>query len=429
MAKLGRDEIVTIEVLARQGQKHCQTARVLGVAEGTVRYHLKRSASGALDGRKKLFLIEKLGLAEAVRAWWEGQLARQPEGRPPCVEALWDFLRVEHAYAGSYKSVRRYARRKFPPPKRRPFRRVETPPGAQAQSDWTEVRDVDLGDPEGRVKVYAFVMILSHSRKEAVVWSRSMEQLCWQRVHNEAYKRLGGVAALNRIDNLKTAIARGAGPWGRVNAAYKTYARTMGFHVEACEPRCPEQKGKVERRCGALKRLGVSGRCFTSLEHLQEWTDAKLEASAQRRICPATGQSVHESWLEEKRLLRALPETLPEPFDLVKSCSVHKDCSIRFEGRSYIVPFGYLGRRVEVRGCAGRVQIVDEQGGAVLVTYPRGTPERILIDPLCYEGSATERVLAPKPLGRMARKLQELAALGVARRPVDLYAELAEVAR
>ena len=39
------------------------------------------------------------------------------------------------------------------------------------------------------------------------------------------------------------------------------------------------------------------------------------------------------------------------------------------------------------------------------------------------------QVLPPKPLGRMARKLQEIASLPVERRPVDLYAALAEVAR
>ena len=52
-----------------------------------------------------------------------------------------------------------------------------------------------------------------------------------------------------------------------------------------------------------------------------------------------------------------------------------------------------------------------------------------MIDPACYDGPGTAQVLPPKPLGRMARKLQEIAELPVERRPVDLYAALAEVAR
>ena len=57
----------------------------------------------------------------------------------------------------------------------------------------------------------------------------------------------------------------------------------------------------------------------------------------------------------------------------------------------------------------------------------RGTAERVLIDPSCYEGVSTDRVLAPTPLGRMGRKLQEIYEMPVERRPLDLYAELAEL--
>jgi len=61
-----------------------------------------------------------------------------------------------------------------------------------------------------------FVMTLSHSRYSAMVWSRYQDQLSWLRCHNEAFLRLGGIAATNRIDNVKTAIAVGAGSWGRI---------------------------------------------------------------------------------------------------------------------------------------------------------------------------------------------------------------------
>jgi hypothetical protein len=298
------------------------------------------------------------------------------------------------------------------------------------QTDWIEVRDVDLGAEEGPETVYGFIITLSHSRKEVVVWSRGMKQLDWHHCHNEALKRLGGVAAVNRIDNLKTGVSRGAGPWGIVNPSYRTYAQTMGFHVDAHEVRRPEQKGKVERRAGVVQqRLPMKGRHFESLEDLQRWTDTRLEADAKRRICPITGLSVHETWEAEKARLRPLPATLPEPFDLVKDCAVYKDCTIRFEGRTYTVPFCYEGGRVEAHGCAGPVQSVALKSGEVVRTYPRHTQARLLIDRSCYEGDSTDRVAAPRPLGRMSRRLQEISALPVEQRPLDLYAALAEVAR
>jgi transposase len=429
VAKLSKEHIVTIKVLRERGERNCSIARTLGVTEGTVRYHLGRSRDGAKDGRHKVFLIDKLDLGEAVNRWWQDEETRLDGERPPNVDALHGWLIAEHRYQGSYKSVRRYVRSRYPAPKRRPFRRVETPPGAQVQSDWAELRGVEIGDPSGPVTLYAFAMVLSHSRKEAVIWSRSMDQLAWHRCHNEAFVRLGGVAAVDRIDNLKTGVSRGGGAWGVINPSFSRYAQTMGFHIDACSIGEPQQKGKVERRVGALARIDPGGMCFDSFEHLQEWTDAKVEASSHRRICPPTGKSVHESWLDEIPLLRPLPETMVEPFDVTVTRPVHKDCTVRFEGRTYVVPFAYVGEEVEVRGCSGQVQVVDRRSGAVLVSYERHTQARILIDSSCYEGEATERVEAPRPLGRMARKLQELAWTPVERRPLDLYAALAEVAR
>jgi transposase len=429
LAKLTREQIVTIEVLQQRGQSQSQTARLLGVSEGTVRYHLRRARGGTPDGRRKASRIEQLGLAEAVAHWWQSQIEILGQQRPPSVQLLHEFLRAEHGYDGSYKSVRKFVRTRYGQPPIRPFRRIETPPGAQTQSDWGEFREVDLGDNDGPATVYAFVMVLSHSRMEAVVWSRSMDQLAWHHVHNQAFRKLGGVAAVNRIDNLKTGIAHGCGAWGQINEQYRVYARMMGFHVDACEVRCPEQKGKTERRVGVCKRLEIQGRGFDGLDDLQDWTDATLASAATRRICPATGLSVAASWEAEKPFLRPLPALLPEPFDLVKTVPVHKDCMVHFEGRSYAVPFLWTGSTVEIHGCCDSVQILDPQTAVVLISYPRHTQERILIDDACYEGPGTAQVIPPKPLGRMAKKLQEIASMPVERRPMDLYVALAEVAR
>ncbi len=154
--------------------------------------------------------------------------------------------------------------------------------------------------------------------------------------------------------------------------------------------------------------------------------DGRVERWAKQSVCPATGKTVWDSCQEEIPFLGKLP-ILPEPFDVVVTRPVNPDCTVRFEGRSYPVPFRYVGTRVEVRGCAGRVQILAE--GRVVREYPRHTRELILIDPSCYEGEPTERVLPPPPLGRMGRRLEAILELPVERRPLDLYAALAEVAR
>jgi hypothetical protein len=226
---------------------------------------------------------------------------------------------------------------------------------------------------------------------------------------------------------VKTAVVRGAGAWGEIHPTYQAYADALGFHVEACAPRAANAKGKVESKVKLTRLLGDFTRLrFESDEHLQEHTDARLRRWAEGARCPATGRSVLESWEREVPHLRPLP-LLPEPFDVVVTRTVRRDCTVAFEGRTYSVPFALVGREVEVRGCAGRMQVLA--GGHVVQEHPRGTPELLVLDPSCYEGASTERVLAPPPLGKIGRRLEEIAKMPVEERPLDLYAALAEVAR
>ena len=421
-SRLTREERVTIEVLSTKGQNHCQIARTLGVSEGTVRHHLRtREGGGWKDGRQ-----DKPSKADTVSGVIAAWMEAQEEGtRPVNVKELYEHLVYERGYEGSYRSVLRYVRRRYGRPAMRTYRRVETPPGAQAQTDWAEYPKMCVGD-EGR-GLHAFVMVLSHSRMPAVVWSKGEDQLSWLSCHNAAFRRLRGVPAVTRIDNVKTAIAHGAGAWGVINATYRSYAKAVRFHVDACSPGEPRAKGKAEAKV-RLSRLIMGGerRAWEDVEELQSWTDVRVERWAKQSVCPATGKTVWESWQEEIPFLGELP-ILPEPFDVVVTRPVNPDCTVRFEGRSYPVPFCYVGTRVEVRGCAGQVQVLAE--GRVVREYPRHTQELILVDPSCYEGDPTERVLPPLPLGRMGRRLQEILEMPVERRPLDLYAALAEVAR
>ena len=107
---LTREQIVTIEVLQQRGQSQSQTARILGVSEGAVRYHLRRVREGATDRRQKPSRIEYRGLAEVVAHWWQAQVEILGRQRPPSVQLLHEFLRAEYGYDGSYKSVRKFVR-------------------------------------------------------------------------------------------------------------------------------------------------------------------------------------------------------------------------------------------------------------------------------------------------------------------------------
>src|SRR5262245_25285264 len=137
--KLRPEELVTLKTLDAKGQSHVQIARTLGVTEGTVRYRLRRQATHAPDRRQgKPHKADPL--AAVIDHWVRSDRSLSASDPPAAinVRALHDFLVAEHQYQGSYRSVLRLIQARYPRPRLRPFRRVETPPGAQAQVDWGE---------------------------------------------------------------------------------------------------------------------------------------------------------------------------------------------------------------------------------------------------------------------------------------------------
>jgi transposase len=373
----------------------------------------------APDGRSAKALMAS-AYAEAISAWRE----RQAGGVN--LVALHHFLQAEHGYPGSLKSVQRYYKRAYPAPAIRARRRVETPAGAQAQVDWAHFPGVWVdGAP---TDLLALHMVLSFSRKEAIIWSPSKNMLAWLSCHSRAFERLGGVAATVRVDNEKTAVVRGAGAWGVINPTYRRYANALRFHVDACPPRQPRFKGKVERKVSDQRlSLNPYGERFADLAALQTWTDQRLADRAARRTCPATGSSVEEAWRMERELLTPLPDPLFEPFDAAVLAEVGIDCLVPFEGRQYSVPFRFVGQTVEVRGVAGAVEVW--KAGERIARHERHTSQRILLLQSHYDGPSTTGVVAPPPLGRMGARIQELAAAPAPMRSIEFYAALAEVAR
>lgn len=278
------------------------------------------------------------------------------------------------------------------------------------------------------VDLSALVVRLSWSRKPAVIWSRSKCMLSWQSAHLSALQRLGGVPAVLRIDNVKTAIATGAGAWGKINETYRVFARDLNFHIDACQPRHPQAKGKVERAVQDLREVIDPYKLAAgSLEELQAETDRRFEERALKLRCPATGTSVAEAWARERQYLTPLPDPLIEPFDIVVRRPVGLDCLVSFEGRRYSVPFRFVRQEVEVRGLANRVLFM--KNCETIANHPRGTEALIVIDEAHFEGHGGGLILPPLPLGRMGRRLQEIARLPVQQRSIEIYAQLAEVAR
>ncbi|WP_310569337.1 IS21 family transposase [Gemmatimonas sp.] len=428
MARLRKDHLMVVRAMVARDVPVRQVARDLGVDESTLRYHLARGES-APDGRrdrKSILDGWQERIAAVLDRFADPRVGGDAVDRVE-VSVVHGVLRREFGFTGSYQSVRRHLERHYPASAVRAMRRVETPPGVQAQHDWFDVAVRIAGTVR---PLHGLIGTLSHSRARFVWMSPVMHQLAWQSGHVAIFTRYGGVPLWVRIDNLKTAVASGAGPTAVLTPAFATFARTCGFAVDPCRAATGSDKGKTERsvRTARTDFADLFVHAWPDLPHLQAALDERSAECHATRRCPITGTLIADAHAAEQRLLQTLP-TFDELFDCVVARRVSRDCLVSFEGRRYSVPFAWVGRTVEVRGTTQHVVVWGE--GRELARHPRGTTRGLVLEEAHFNGASTTSVLAPTPLGRRAQ--QQLTAIAQAallpppaqlERPVAQYAQL-----
>src|SRR5690554_2688063 len=314
------------EAMIQRGVSIRHMAKQFGVREGALRYRLRRLAEGERpDGRSRQRTATD-GYEEAIHGVLERlkDVRLTGEGRPAQARQVYEILTREYGFTGSYKSVVRHIRRRYGPAPVRALRRVETPPGVQAQHDWFEVRCRIGGVQE---TLFCLVGVLSHSRARFSWVSTSADQLAWHTGHLELFRRYGGVPLWVRIDNLKTGVAKGAGASAVLNRSYAIFARECGFEVDPCRPRKGSDKGKTERSVRTFRsRFGdLFERDWSEVEGLQSALDERADRLLDALTCPVTGTSVREALRRERLVLQPVP-TMEAPFDVVVSRPVSRDC-------------------------------------------------------------------------------------------------------
>jgi transposase len=439
MAKLTKEQIMVGADMAKRGTSIRQIAKQMGVTEGALRYRLKQRAEESKPDGRSLQPTALDGLEDAVTAVLEGMECHRVtgEGRPVQARTVYRRLVRDYDYRGSYRGVVRHLRRRYGLPPVRALRRIETPPGVQAQHDWFHVSTRIRGE---RIGVQALVGVLSHSRARFCWVSEDATQLAWHSGHLALFERYGGVPLWVRIDNLKTGVASGAGATAVLNRSYEVFARTCGFEIDPCRPATGSDKGKAERSVRTFREsFGDLFRDdWSTMDSLQAGLDERGWELADRLTCPVTGTSVREAWEVERWAHQPLPG-LEEPFDIVVPRRVHRHCLVSFEGRRYSVPFQWVGREVEVLGTHRHVIVRAE--GQEIARHPRHTRSMLVLEPDHFEGESADRVLQPTPLGQRARlqvaglsgpsrsALWRLPSVERIQRPVDTYAELVEALR
>ena len=194
-----------------------------------------------LEGTPTLIHTGPTRTCEPYRTIIEQKLSEGLSG-----QRIYQDLVVEHADAApSYDAIKRFLRR-LHRQEDLPFRRMERPPGQEAQVDFGA--GAFLLHADGRKKrTYVFRIVLSHSRKaySQAVYHESTEEFiaCLE----NAFAYFGGVPRTLVIDNLRAAVKHPDWYDPELVPRLEAFCRHYGIVILPTKAYTPRHKGKVER--------------------------------------------------------------------------------------------------------------------------------------------------------------------------------------
>jgi hypothetical protein len=181
------------------------------------------------------------------------------------------------------------------------------------------------------------------------------------RLHEEAFRQLGGVPEEILYDRMKTVWLdtdeRGEIVWHPV---FLDFARYWGFTPRLCRPYRPQTKGKVESSVRYVRRnflCGLQGKEPSGLDELNAELRQWAWKVANQRVHGTTHEVVSERWQSERAQLLGTDHRPSYPYTDDELRKVGRDAYVSWQGSRYSVPWQFVGRSVWVRERAGDVEV------------------------------------------------------------------------
>ncbi len=344
--------IKAIQYLLGQGWSQRRVAREVGVDRETVARHARPGESEA----------SKPAISTAGRSSQCGPYRPVVESKLEAglsAQRIWQDLVSEHGFAGSYESVKRFVRY-LRGGRELPFRRIESPPGAEAQVDFGRGGWIVDGSGKRR-RPHVLRVVLSYSRRgySEGVWRQDTESFL--RCLENAFHWFGGVPRTLVTDNLRAAVAQADWYDPELNPKLEQFSRHYSTVILPTKPGTPRHKGKIENSIGYLHGNALRGHVFESLaahnQHLRHWEGQ----TADHRIHGTTRRQVRALFEEhERQALLPLPEHRFPVFQESRR-KVQRDGHITVARSYYSVPPEYLAREVWARWDDRLVRIYNDR--------------------------------------------------------------------
>ncbi len=237
-------------------------------------------------------------------------------------------------------------------------------PGEEMQHD-TSPHQLQLGGKLRKVQTASAVLCYSHMLFFQLY--PTFTRFDCKVFLTEALRYFNGAVKRVEIDNTHVVVLRGTGRTMVPVPEMAAFADRYGFCFAAHELGDANRSARVERPFWFIETNFLAGRSFTSWQDLnqqaRQWCD-RVNATYKKHLRAVP----RELFAMEQQHLRPLPVWVPEVYRLHERM-VDVEGYVTVNTNRYSVPVDWIGRRVEVRETASKIEI--QRDARHLVTHQR----------------------------------------------------------
>ncbi|WP_169829516.1 IS21 family transposase [Desulfatibacillum aliphaticivorans] len=375
-----------INAMHRQGLSQHAIAEKLGISRTTVKKYIDNPQLAFEPPKKR----ERSSKVDPFHGHIKAFLEEDPK-----YKATWIYDRLAAmGFAGSYEIVKRKVGVMKAEHHKVAFMRFETEPGYQAQVDFGEFQ---VERPDGGIdKFFVFAMILGYSRRMYAEIVERCDLPTFLDCHIRAFRHFGGLPREILYDRMKNVYIGKILGKDRFNDSLMGFALHYGFTPRVAPAYAAWVKGKVERPYSFIREGFWRGYGFVCRESANRDLLAWL-ALKDQRVHGTTHEVVSQRFERERPFLAPLPR---REFDTSYRIyrKVTKDCTVRFERNSYVLPHTLVGKQVLLRVKDQGMRVFADDRQVVQYEIP-GDKGNLVQNPRFYEALKKDREMNRRKYG------------------------------